>query len=369
MTPVVRAIIGMVALTTTAARAQCTLGASPPAPFAGWCRGDCDGNRSVAVSELVGLVGVALGSAPVATCGAGDLDGSGAVTVNELLAGVVSALDGCPVGADVVLRNGKVFTSDPDDPWAEAVAICGERIAAVGANDALRGAVDEHTSVIDLAGRTATAGFNDAHTHASLLPFGFFNLGLDPTLDDVLAEVQRRLAGRPAGATIGVLIGPAVLDDPRTTRFLLDTVAPENPVYLSAFTGHGLVFNTALMQQVGIAENEPDPPGGFYTRDPVSGVISGIAHEYAGAPFDRRIAAMQSDAANSGVYFLLDRVFAAQGITSVQLMGTAEPTLDAARHLAQIDPLLRWRIIRVPVPSDPTFPLDDADSASFPHPG
>jgi predicted amidohydrolase YtcJ len=268
----------------------------------------------------------------------------------------------------VVLRNGKIFTADPDNPAAEALAICGERLAAVGSNDALRGVVDTHTTIIDLAGRTVVPGFNDAHMHASLLPFPFFVGDLDPTLDDAVAQIEARVASQPAGTGIGGLIGPTVLDDPLATRALLDSIAPNHPVYLTAYTGHGLLFNTALMELASIDETALDPEGGFFTRDGDTGALAGIAHEYAGAPFDRRIGAMQPDAVNAAVYTFLDLVFAAQGITSVQLMNTAQRTVDAQRVIAQANPKLRWRIIRFPVPEDPEWPLDAVDPAAPSHP-
>lgn len=355
--------------TTRTVTAQCALDTSQSGPYAGWCDGDCDGNRAVSINELVAIVAIALGRAPVATCGVADRSVNGAVEINEVLGGVLSAIDSCPAGADTVLRNGKLFTADAASPDAEALAICGERLAAVGSNDALRGVVDEHTTVIDLGGRTVVPGFNDAHVHAALLPFSFVGTpDIDPPLDVILSRVAARVAATPAGEGIIGGIGPTVLDDPLATRARLDEVAPEHPLGLSAYTGHGLLFNTALMELAGIAENEPDPEGGFFTRDPQSGVLTGIAHEYAGAPFERRIGAMQPDAASAGVYTLLDIVFAVQGVTSVQLMNSAQSTVDAQRVLAQANPRLRWRVIRFPVPEDAEWPLDAVDATAPAHP-
>ena len=92
---------------------------------------------------------------PSATsCAAADSDGSGDFTIDEVVGAVGSTLNGCPSAASLVLSNAKVFTADPDRPAAEFVAICGERIVAVGAADDARGVADAETEVIDLQGRT-----------------------------------------------------------------------------------------------------------------------------------------------------------------------------------------------------------------------
>ena len=347
----------------------CALAGDPDDPFAGWCRGDCNGDRKVGVNELVTLVGIALQRVAVATCEVGDRDHDGKIRVAEIVAGVASGLGGCPMGADLVLRNGKVFTGDPEHPAAESVAICGEHLAAVGTDEAVRGLIDVHTEIIDAGGRVVIPGFNDAHKHITVTSDLAFLGGEDPSLDDALDAVEQAARRAPIGSRIGAIIGPSVLDDPRTSRFALDSIAPDHQVFLEAFTGHGLVFNSKVMALLGIAEDAPDPPGGFYVRDPETHLLSGIAHEYAQLQINRQLAAMVSDASAAVVYGVLDRVFAQRGITSVQVMTTGQTTLAAARALAIANPKLRWRLIRVPMPSDPTWPLDDvAGIDAFAHP-
>lgn len=332
-------------------------------PYVGWCAGDCNGNRMVAVNELVALVGTALGQAPGMACPAGDRNGDGTVRINEIVSGVTAALGGCAPGVDTLLRNGTVFSGDPELPSAEAVAICGERIAAVGSNDTLRGLADAHTAIIDAGGRTIVPGFNDAHKHITVTSDLAFLGKNDPSLDEAIMAVAQQAQRTAAGARIGALIGPTVLDDPRTSRAALDAVAPDHHAFLEAFTGHGLVFNTKVMMLLGIAEDEPDPPGGFFVRQPDSQILSGIAHEYAQLLMNRQLAAMVSDETAAGVYAFLDRVFARRGITSVQLMTTGQTTVAAARALARANPSLRWRLIRVPMPNEPAWPLDDLSGA------
>ncbi|MGH7789645.1 MAG: amidohydrolase [Candidatus Binatia bacterium] len=338
-------------------------------PFAGWCRGDCDGDRTVAVNELIDLVAIGLEQRPASTCPGGDGNGDGTVSVAEILGGVGAALHGCPRGADMLLCNGKVFTANPDQPSADAVAIQAGVITAVGSADVLRGLADAHTEILDLGGRTVIPGFNDAHVHVlPFFPFPTFFVGLDPSLDEATAALAPLAAAAPEGGTIGGSIGATVLDDPTATRFLLDGIAPQNPVVMQGFTGHGMLFNTALMDRLGVAADQPDPPGGFFVRDPDTGIISGVAHEYAQFIMERQYIAQQSEAAAIAVYRIMDQVFASQGITSVQLMA-GQPTLQLARLLAAADPKLRWRIIRMPMPTDADWPLDDVDGhEAFSHP-
>ena len=72
------------------------------------------------------------------------------------------------------------------------------------------------------------------------------------------------------------------LDDPKATRFALDAIAPEHPVVLTSWTGHGSLFNTAALRRFKVSEDEPDPPGGFFVRAAGNQTITGLAHEYAG---------------------------------------------------------------------------------------
>src|SRR5260221_4446894 len=97
------------------------------------------------------------------------------------------------LNAGIVLRNGRVWTGDPKHPWAEAVAIEGDRIVEVGTNAEVSHRINSATQVIDLKGHLATPGFIDAHTHflegsLGLSRVNLFNAGS-------LEEMQRRLAG------------------------------------------------------------------------------------------------------------------------------------------------------------------------------
>lgn len=165
---------------------------------------------------------------------------------------------------DLVLTGGKLFTADSAHPWAEAVAIRGERIVAVGTTAEVARLAGPSTRRIALDGRVVVPGFNDAHDHTGDAEFGVRWIAdpspmPDPEMGPVLDSI-RALAGRtPPGTWLRATIGPRIMDDAGARRAALDAAAPHHPVMLSAWSGHGAVINTAALRALGIAENVADP--------------------------------------------------------------------------------------------------------------
>src|SRR5580765_1428051 len=167
-----------------------------------------------------------------------------------------------PDGLDLLLINGKVFTANPAAPWAEAVAIRGNRITAVGTTAAIRQTAGADTWLVDVGGRVVIPGINDAHTHVGARPPGIVLKleGNDPTLTDVLTALREAAAAAPADQWIYGTVGEQVLSDPSATRFTLDGVAPKRLVKLSTWTGHGVIFSTAGLRAIKTGDRDPDPP-------------------------------------------------------------------------------------------------------------
>ena len=162
--------------------------------------------------------------------------------------------------------NAKVFTGVSAAPWAEAFTIVGEHIGVVGTSAAVRALAGPQTRVIDAAGRVVVPGINDAHVHIGAMPPGIALEGppvveQDPSLDEILARLKLAVAKAPKGGWIYGEIGGRVLDDPKATRLTLDPIAPDNPVVLTAWTGHGTLFNTPALRLLKVRDDEPDPPG------------------------------------------------------------------------------------------------------------
>jgi len=195
---------------------------------------------------------------------------------------------------DLVIVNARVFTGVAAQPWAEAIAITGDRIAAVGSSNDVGKLSATSTRRIDAARRLVIPGINDAHLHLGAHPpstrlEGPPTIAPDPTLDSVLDRLKAAVARSPAGGWIAGEVGATVLDDPRATRILLDTVAPNHPVALRAWTGHGTLLNSRALEELGIREDESDPPGGYFARLGTSNTITGLAHEYADYAISRML--------------------------------------------------------------------------------
>lgn len=255
---------------------------------------------------------------------------------------------------DVVLVNAKLFTADSTAPWAEAIAIRGERIQAVGTSAAMRSLAGARTRVIDVGGRTVVPGFNDAHDHINGGWPGVFvdmNAGLtNPTAAQVLDSIAAAVKRVSVGDWIQADIWLAALDDTSFRRPALDMVAPRNPVLVQMPTGHGVIVNSAAMRVLGIRDSEPDPFGGWYERDR-RGHLTGKMDEYAGWAAIRKL---RSSLPDSALVANLQRYGESElryGITSVQDMAHSMDAMTNARAFAQANLPLRIHILRFSVPT------------------
>ena len=250
---------------------------------------------------------------------------------------------------DTVLVNGRVFTSNPDQPWAEALAIRGERIIAVGTSQAIAATAGSATRHIDLGGRTAVAGFNDAHVHAGP-GIEMYDVAVadDPTAQQVAEALKAAVATAPANQPLRLQFGGRLWDDGSVTRGWLDALSRERPVYLRAFTGHGAILNSAALALVQFDESMGDPEGGRLQRD-ASGRLNGRVEEYADVLVGRRLRAKVPAAERPQAYRQFSIEAARLGITSVQLMANAGPHKDAVTDLVAAESPLRWRVFRWPV--------------------
>jgi predicted amidohydrolase YtcJ len=208
-----------------------------------------------------------------------------------LLAAVCASAALAPTGAarqtrhrvSLILTNGKVFTSDARGTLAEAVAVDGNRIVAVGTS---REIAARYTSArtIDLKGRLVTPGFNDAHIH--FLGGGLSLLRVNLLGAQTLAEAKARVAARvrelPAGAWVtGRGWDHTLWGGAWPTKKDLDEVAPNNPVILQRVDGHVSWVNTLALQKGNVTRETRDPQGGEILRD-ANGEPTGILKETAG---------------------------------------------------------------------------------------
>jgi predicted amidohydrolase YtcJ len=186
--------------------------------------------------------------------------------------------------AEMILAGGRVFRGLRAG-CAEAVAVAGGRVLAVGTRDEVEAAAGPDTRRIDLHGRCAIPAFNEAHMH--LLPFGLGLSMVNLRAEEVrsLGEVQSRLrraadAAPPGAWVLGRGYDHAALDVKRhPTVAELDAAVPDHPVFITRTCGHMGVANSAALRAAGIGHNTPDPEGGVIERR--DGALTGLIQERA----------------------------------------------------------------------------------------
>ncbi|MDQ5836869.1 MAG: amidohydrolase [Acidobacteriota bacterium] len=218
----------------------------------------------------------------------------------------------------LLLVNGKVFTADARGMLAEAVAVEGERIVAVGRNAEIE-AQFTAARTVDLKGKLVTPGFNDAHIH--FLQGGRALMLVNLNGAKSLAEAKQRVAARVGEVQPGTWILGRGWDHTLwggewPSKRDLDEVAPNNPVFLSRVDGHTNWANSLALAKAGITRATPDPKGGEIVRD-AAGEPTGILKETAGG----LVAQVIPDPTHDEMAEALTRALAEArryGITSIQ---------------------------------------------------
>lgn len=188
------------------------------------------------------------------------------------------------VQADTVLTGGKVFLG-PGLGFAEAVAVFGGRVLATGTSAEIAALAGPGTTRIDLAGRLAIPGLNDAHQHMMSVGMGTFEVNLKRddirSVDDVLAAIKSKVDEvGPGNWVFGRGYDHFQLDVKRhPLREELDQVAPENPVYIKRTCGHMGVANSRALELAGIREGTAHPQGGHVEAQ--NGRLTGLLQETA----------------------------------------------------------------------------------------
>jgi predicted amidohydrolase YtcJ len=254
--------------------------------------------------------------------------------------------------ADIILINGKIFTSDVSQLYVEALAIKGEKILATGTNADIEKLATSNTHKIDLKGKTVVPGFNDAHEHLGWsaevgIKFNEHEHSLPgPERAAVLDSVARLVKIAKPDQWIHGSVGLTVLNDP-TMRSALDSIAPLNPVVLESWWGHGMAVNTRVLQLSGIGENDPDPPAGYYGRNTTTNTLNGLLNEYAQTPvWNARITSEPQKLVQVLKDYAQQQI--SLGITSVQNMNGVLNAHQVARIFGEADLPLHTRVLLWP---------------------
>lgn len=240
--------------------------------------------------------------------------------------------------AEVVLMNGKILTVDANDSVAQAVAIAGGRIVAVGSDDAVKRRVGSSTRVIDLRGRTATPGLMDTHAHFSAEDSIYsIDLSTAASMDDVLRLVREKVATLKPGEWVrGRGWDEGKLAERRYIYASdLDKVSPQNPVYLTHTMGHYGAANSYAMKLAGVTARTQNPFGGTIERD-AEGRPSGVFKESAQGLVTRAIPALtpqeQHKRQREGVLKLIEE-FNREGMTGAKDPGIFADKWDVYQEL------------------------------------
>ncbi len=239
--------------------------------------------------------------------------------------------------ADLVLVNGKVVTVDAEDSIVEAVAVNNGRILAIGSTSEVMELAGEGTEVLDLGGKTVLPGMIDTHTHPSgaAARFGAIDCRSPPinSIKEILDLVAEKVAEvEPGGWIRCVNYNDIKLVERRhITRWELDDVAPENPVFVSKETGHLYVANSEAFELAGVSKDTPDPPGGKIDRTE-EGELTGLLYETAGRLVSNLIPPQSVSMLTEGLRQVWNQ-FAEWGITTTHDASGHKCAVKAYRRL------------------------------------
>jgi len=207
-----------------------------------------------------------------------------------LLATMCFGLLGCTmekkgIMADRVLNNGKVWTVNPEQPWAEAVAILEDTIVKVGTSEQMEPLIGNNTEVIDLKGAFILPGFIDCHTH--FLEGGYSLASVQLKDARSKEEFVSRIADKAEELDKGEWILSGAWDQQKFNppemphREWIDEVTPDNPVMVVRYDGHMVLANSLALKIAGITKKTITPSGGEILRDPQTGEPTGILKDAA----------------------------------------------------------------------------------------
>lgn len=259
-----------------------------------------------------------------------------------LLAGCGGESDVVPtVGADMVITGGRFYTVDEANPWAEAVAITGDRFVYVGDAAGAEAHVGTATEQIDLGGRLVLPGIIDGHTHPGLIgieQYGY--VGVDSSREAFIAAVKEYADQTPGDGWLRVCCWPNSLyvnggDGPN--RRDLDAIVPDRPLWITSASWHSYWLNSEALATLGIDDDSQDPRPGVavYFRDE-DGELTGWVKEGAGWQFFDDVFDVDPDMNRDETIAFLN-VLSEHGVTTVYDGGNLEFSDDVYQILSDLE--------------------------------
>jgi len=249
--------------------------------------------------------------------------------------------------------NARVWTGDAKRPWADAIAVSGERITLVGTSAAVKKLASSGTRVVDAKGMMVVPGFIDSHVHFISGGFGLSSVQLRDAKTP--AEFIRRIKAYAATVPAGTWITEGNWDHEQwggelPRRDWIDSVTPNNPVWINRLDGHMGLANSAALRAAGVDASSSDIAGGTIVRS-ADGAPTGILKDNAQSLIDRAVAEPSPEVVDRAV----DAAFAylaGNGVTSVHNMGTfddlaaferAHKTGRMKTRIYAVVPLAQWQ--------------------------
>jgi predicted amidohydrolase YtcJ len=275
------------------------------------------------------------------------------LSIGGVLLAVILFTPSCaekPEPADLVLTNGNIVTVDPDQPQCEAIAIRGDRIAALGTSAEIERFVGASTKLIDLEGRLAIPGFIEGHAH--FYGIGEKKLGLDlssvSSWDEIVEIVRKAAEGSSPGSWI---VGRgwhqekwSNVPEPNVEGFpvhkSLSQASPDNPVLLTHASGHASFANATAMKLAGVTSRTEAPAGGEILKD-AKGQPTGVFRETASGLIRKALAESRNqrseaeiEAEKLQVIELATEECLSKGVTSFHDAGSSYEFVDFVKALA-----------------------------------
>jgi predicted amidohydrolase YtcJ len=239
------------------------------------------------------------------------------------------------LSADLVLLNGRVVTVDAEGTIAEAVAVKGSLIVAVGSDEEVSQTMGDETKVVDLEGRTILPGLIDSHMHPG--SYGVFwvrGVRCGPDIES-MNELLERIREKADTTLEGRWILGYALDDVRLGRYPsraeLDGVTPVNPLYIQRRDGHIGVANSLALGAASIEKGTPDPPHGKIDRDE-GGEPTGVLRESAKDLVARMFPPYTEEEYVEGLRHVFDE-FVSLGLTTIHASMTGSTEFRAMQRL------------------------------------
>lgn len=193
------------------------------------------------------------------------------------------------VAADLIYLNGRVYTVNEDQKWAEAFAITDDKFVKVGTNKEIQTLRGDKTEIVDLRGHLVLPGLIDEHMHPDMAAENYFNVNIDPeatTYEEFKEKVRNYLQQNPDvkwvfGGNLDYLENdnkPIRMFNMPSNKSILDEIVSDRPAYFWDVGGHAALVNSKALEALGITKDTPNPPGGEFVKDE-HGELTGVLRE------------------------------------------------------------------------------------------